>query len=273
MKFKNMKRVVALGLATMMAAAVVPASPVSAKTKYKTVKEDGKEYIVFGSYEQDGDESNGKEPIEWEVLGKDKNGILVVSRYVLDVKPYNNGGSTATWQNSSVRKWLNKDFYKTTFDSKEKKKIKKVNLNNADNKGYGIDGGKNTKDKVFCLSVDEISKWYEYSFYYDENNKDDAGYYNYGYCQDLLVLPTASTKSKDIAYHEIDEDNYKEYYEWRGYTEDCINHGGAYWWLRSPGMNSGEACYVVSTGFTGDCISTFEDCTWIGVRPAMYLKK
>ena len=40
------------------------------------------ETLMFGSYEQDGDEENGPEPIEWIVLDKDDEGnILVISRY------------------------------------------------------------------------------------------------------------------------------------------------------------------------------------------------
>ena len=45
--------------------------------------------IVFGAYEQDDDESNGKEPIEWLVLEKKNNRLLVISRYALDCKRYN----------------------------------------------------------------------------------------------------------------------------------------------------------------------------------------
>ena len=106
MKLKSMKRVIALGLAMMMAVAVVPSSQVAAKTKYKTVKEDGKEYIVFGSYEQDGNTKNGKEPIEWEVLGENDNGILVVSRYILDCQPYNKKSTGVFWET-----WFSKHCY------------------------------------------------------------------------------------------------------------------------------------------------------------------
>ena len=35
------------------------------------INEDG--YLVFGTYEQDGDESNGPEPIEWEILDENEN--------------------------------------------------------------------------------------------------------------------------------------------------------------------------------------------------------
>ena len=45
--------------------------------------------ISYGSYEQDADESNGKEPIEWLVLDVDGDKALMISKYGLDAKPYN----------------------------------------------------------------------------------------------------------------------------------------------------------------------------------------
>ena len=45
--------------------------------------------IEFGSYEQDGDESNGAEPIQWEVLKVEDGRALVISKYVLDSHPFN----------------------------------------------------------------------------------------------------------------------------------------------------------------------------------------
>ena len=34
--------------------------------------------VTFGSYEQDGDFSNGKEPLEWDVIGQDGNRYLLM---------------------------------------------------------------------------------------------------------------------------------------------------------------------------------------------------
>jgi len=47
------------------------------------------DYITFGAYEQDYNTSNGKEAIEWLVLEKKNNRLLVISRYALDCKRYN----------------------------------------------------------------------------------------------------------------------------------------------------------------------------------------
>lgn len=48
----------------------------------------GKGVVVFGSYEQDGDSGNGKEPIEWIVLDEQDDKLLVISKYCLVYSRY-----------------------------------------------------------------------------------------------------------------------------------------------------------------------------------------
>ena len=45
--------------------------------------------VVFGNYEQDNDTSNGKEPIEWIIISEENDRRLLVSKYILDVQPFN----------------------------------------------------------------------------------------------------------------------------------------------------------------------------------------
>ena len=46
-------------------------------------------YVTFGHYEQDNDLTNGKEPIEWRVLKEEGGEVMLITRYALDAKPYN----------------------------------------------------------------------------------------------------------------------------------------------------------------------------------------
>lgn len=91
-------------------------------------------YITFGSYEQDGNIENGKEPIEWMVV-KDPNGtgFYLISRYVLDNKPLNSE-SNSDWRNSDLRKWLNNSFYSTAFTPIEQEMIKESFSGGVDSK-------------------------------------------------------------------------------------------------------------------------------------------
>ena len=53
--------------------------------------------ITFGSYEQDNNTLNGKENIEWLVLAKEDDRILVTSKYALDCQQYNTEYTGVTW--------------------------------------------------------------------------------------------------------------------------------------------------------------------------------
>lgn len=78
------------------------------------------EQIVLGRYEQDNDLTNGQEPIAWRVLAVEGDEALVISEYALDAKPYNEKGGRASWVKSSLRTWLNAEFYDAAFTDAEK---------------------------------------------------------------------------------------------------------------------------------------------------------
>lgn len=137
--------------------------------------------IRFGSYEQDGIMTNGKEDIEWIVLSNKKGKLLLLSKYMLDCIPYNNKYGDFTWETCSLRKWLNKQFYKNAFTDEEKAKIVKVKLSNPDNPDYGTEGGKATKDRIFMLSTDDIinSKFGFNGSFRAEDTKRQCSYTTY----------------------------------------------------------------------------------------------
>ena len=103
------------------------------------------DYIKFGSYPQTS--NGGVQPIEWQVLAKENNKILVISRHGLDAKCFDS--SSNKWANSEIRKWLNGDFYNKAFTDQEKKSI---NLSNLSDVG--------TSDNIFLLSKDEAEKYF-----------------------------------------------------------------------------------------------------------------
>lgn len=54
---------------------------------------------------------------------KEGNQVLLLSKYVLDAKPYNEELEEVTWETSDIRQWLNNEFYTTAFNKAEKAKI------------------------------------------------------------------------------------------------------------------------------------------------------
>ena len=119
-------------------------------------------YVIFGAYEQDNDGSNGKEPIEWLVLAKEGNKVLLLSKYALDYQPFNTVNAQVTWETCSLRKWLNSTFLNTAFNKDEQKAIlvSTVTADKSPYQGKTIDQGNDTKDKVFILSSTEAKKYY-----------------------------------------------------------------------------------------------------------------
>ena len=118
--------------------------------------------IPFGHYEQDNQTFNGREPVEWIVIDKIGGKLLLISRYVLDMKPYHDAGTNITWENCSLRKWLNGSFYSTAFDMEEQKAIKTADIKNGKDQSYlKKDGGNDTQDRVFLLSYAQALQYVE----------------------------------------------------------------------------------------------------------------
>lgn len=161
--------------------------------------------VTFGAYEQDNDAADGKEAIEWLVLDKKNDRLLLVSKYALDGKPYHTNDSFVTWENCSLRAWLNESFLSEAFDAEEQVAILTADVDNSRAQGnpdWSTPGGNNTQDKVFLLSYAEAMKYFK---------DDDA----------RMCMPTAYTASH---YAPIKK-------------EDGKWSGNCWWWLRSPGEN------------------------------------
>ena len=116
--------------------------------------------VRFGSYEQDNNTSNGKEEIEWRVLAKEGNKILVISKYALDCQQYHTSRTEVTWETCSLRKWLNGAFLSAAFSSEEQNRIISSTVTADKNPSYSTSPGNNTTDKVFLLSITEVKKYF-----------------------------------------------------------------------------------------------------------------
>ena len=188
--------------------------------------------IEFGRYEQDNNLSNGAEAIEWLVLDVSDGSALVTSRYGLDVKAYNEEWISVTWETSTIRAWLNGEFYASAFTEQERNLIALSEVENADNPVYGKDGGNDTQDRVFLLSLDEAERYFA---------DDDA----------RRLKPTDYAVARDVW---VNSDN-----------------GNAWWWLRSPGHYGRNAAGVGSFGSISND-GPYVDLGGNAVRPALRIK-
>ena len=111
------------------------------------------------------------EPLVWRVIDPSAN--LVLCENVIDAQPYQNvlwqnpdnseyyiGEGSATYANnyasSSIRAWLNEDFYNTAFSDGQKANIKSTAINNdAYSPSYSQFDSPSTTDKIYLLSYSE----------------------------------------------------------------------------------------------------------------------
>lgn len=194
--------------------------------------------ITFGKYIQNYD----PEPIEWCVLDVKQGKALIISKYGLDMKPYHDKDADTNWEGSTIRWWLNGEFYHDSFTAQEKKLIIQSTIENKKRELLGLITDSNpTQDYVFLLSADEST--YYFSISSDERTR------KFG---ETKATPWAVKNGAVI------------------YKVPFFNSYQSRWWLRTPGKygNNCAAYYEVSTNRDGQLVS-FQQTT---VRPALWLK-
>lgn len=205
--------------------------------------------FTFGLYEQDNSQKNGPEPIRWVILARDGDRVLVISRYVLDCKLYNEERQPVTWETCTLRAWLNGEFLTAAFDVDELELIQTTHVTADPNPIYDVDPGSDVEDKLFLLSLSEaesyflpdmtgIAKWRVYEQSYPE----------------LLCEPTAYSAAHGCAPQS--------------------ENGSARWWLRTPGLSESSAVWVTRTGGfrdQGSLVDCSNSSAIPGIRPAMWI--
>jgi hypothetical protein len=188
--------------------------------------------VLFGAYEQDNDSADGKEHIEWIVLEKEEDRLLVVSKYALDCRPYHDTNTDVSWESCSLRSWLNESFLAEAFDETEQARIPRVTVSADKNPGFDADPGSDAKDRVYLLSIQEVNRYLD-----TEEARNCAA--------------TAYAVSRGAGTGEA---------------------GGAscWWWLRSPGNFSRFAAIVLSGGAVHD-YGIDVNGEGIAVRPVLWI--
>ena len=150
---RRMKKLISVLLVLVMALALCPVTASAAAGDYRVGDK-----IQLGTYEQDDNNSNGKEPITWTILDKKGGKVLLLSEKCLDVRPYDTSGASVTWETSELRAWLNDEFLNAAFDSNEQGYIVETTNKNPKS-ASGISGGSDTDDMVFLLSARECESY------------------------------------------------------------------------------------------------------------------
>jgi uncharacterized repeat protein (TIGR02543 family) len=189
------------------------------------------------------------DPIEWNILTESDGKALIIANLILDAQDYypsqspsqfshNDGtGYANNYELSSIRKWLNNDFYNTAFNVFQKAIIKETEQDNSvastgqTSNDYVCN---NTKDKVFLLSCSETATYYEGP-------------------TDWLTYGTDYAKVQGLLVYDV-ADNHSD------------------WWMRSPYFKYGYIAYGISGYADSEFAKFLAHCTCIGVRPACWIK-
>lgn len=161
------------------------------------------------------------EPITWKVLKLDteNNKAFLFANIALDSQDFNHIDTSNTingetiyannYEYSTIRKWLNDNFFNTAFNANEKSIILDIDVDNsASSTGYKTNKYEcnNTLDKLFLLSYqDAINPEYSFDSVYSEKDEN----------RQLKATDYASIQGRDQSSHSSN-------------LENCE------WWLRSP---------------------------------------
>ena len=88
--------------------------------QYKVINAKPDEMITYGTY----DNGNNIAPLEWYVVRKDGNKVLLLSKDIVDAQPYSGTVDLPTW--------LEQTFKKTAFNDKEAAAVAEVFILNKD---------------------------------------------------------------------------------------------------------------------------------------------
>ena len=191
------------------------------------------------------------EPLKWHVLNASTG--LVVCDSAIDSQPYNNfflyvygeeywGDSNkkhfaSNWENSSLRAWLNNEFYNTAFSKTQQDRIKELTRENKSTYDSKYDSNP-TSDKITLLSYDDVL------------NK------NYGFDPSISAYDTARQRKGT------------DYAKCQGLY---VYNWNSWWWLRSPSYSDG----VTGVGYDGwtnyYVYFYYVNCTSEGIVPALNL--
>ncbi len=188
------------------------------------------------------------EPIQWCILDPDEG--IVLSEAIIDSQAYHNTlfaeyedyyqdssceKLACDYAASSIREWLNDDFYNTAFTSEEKAEIYNSVQENTSPFDSAYDGG-TTYDKIFLPSFDDVMN-------------EEYGFVSHR-------LNDASRRAKGTDYAKC-----------QGLSTEDVSDVHFFWWLRAP-EEYGCSGFIAGDGqYTPELFAPCWTC--FGVRPAM----
>lgn len=179
-------------------------------------------------------------PCNWLVLERKDDRELIITKDIVELRWYHNEFTDISWADCELRKYLNTEFY-NQFNADERERIIPVTNKNPDNPWFRTNGGTDTTDHLFLLSLEEVCMYF-------------------GDSKESLLHKGSQKWLIDDENNEKRQAKYKDNFHW--------------WRLRSPGyygrtgasINSNGNVYVRGNGVYG------KPKDGGGIRPALWLK-
>ena len=191
--------------------------------------------IAFGDY-------------NWLVLDVQGDKALLITENITELRAFHPCYAGVTWEHSSLRQHLNGAFL-GFFSKADKAKIVTTSIENPNNLWYGTNGGNDTCDKIFVLSLEEVDRYFGNSGDYLNKRRKEYDSGKWITNDDGWILSNTHDNSR-VAKHE---------------------GSSSLWWLRSPGYSDCTVAYVGTPGnvlINGDRVCIGRG----GVRPALWIK-
>lgn len=174
----------------------------------------------------------------------------------MEEREYHNKKEGITWADCELRQYLNGEFY-NRFNEVNRSKIISVTNHTPNNPWYGTNGGEDTQDYIFFLTIEDVVCRY--------------------FGDSSALLYNRSPKQK-YWFGRKDENNPKRMAKYKGYY--------SWWWLRSPGRDHRVAGYI--HGLAPNQLDSSGGCVGIngngifnrkhslsgigGIRPALWVR-
>lgn len=188
--------------------------------------------------------------IEWIVLEKNDDSFILLSKYILGVEQYDKNSKCESWDESTLRDYLNNEFLTNSFSSDDMKKIEPVYK----------------EDYITIMSIEDVEEYFTFL-----NSKDDDFYGN-----ETIITPNKKIITKGTK--EIDIDKFDNELYAKSLVTDENNelkidkkfdyaNGMSDYWLRD--IDNNKAKYVEALGYLNqdDLVSKK------GIRPMIRVKK
>ena len=213
--------------------------------------------LVFGNYSLPGNcypnDCKVNSPILWQVLDKDHDRLLLLSRYMLYWTFYDGSATLFSpspetdWEVSTIRIELNGECFNSWFSVEEQAIIPETLHFMDENPQYHTSSGDPTFDRLFLLSLEEANKYLGVNLNPLSDSEES--------CPNTAAIAYMIMADPPLEESEYDTEVFPHCFPW---------------WLRTTGIDAAHVVCINDLGHA-DFEGITSDADEVGIRPAMWI--